>query len=832
MYKNLIASLRLTFFYFLFFTAPLTIASAEQVSTELSQETIGAQDTTAPNAAELQVVRKTINSISIRGNNLVTQEALLARIPFHVGEPFNPAKTGEAIRNLYGLHYFNTITIDVEDISDTEIALIITVEEKKKIESVLYEGNKSLSIDEIDKKIKLSQIPAMDEEELEQFADQIKRLYAEKNYHAVTIQTELRPSINGTYTAIFRITEGPQAVVKRIFFKGNKCVSGRVLRGIIFTREDWLFGFLSKAGSYQPDMLDADKYIIESYYQSNGFLAARVVDIQVDVDPKTQCISITYTVEEGDIYTIASVSAPGNELISEDKLLNAIPLKPCQLYSREFIRQSMEVLRTVWGQCGYIYSDIEPVIVPNFEKKTVDVTFNVELGNKVFLNRITILGNEKTRDYVIRRMLTLCEGQMLTTPAMDLSKARVESLGYFEPQNGVEWKINKISEDQVDLDLMLKEAKTGKIDFMMGYGGMDPQSPSTSFQIGGGISDRNLFGTGIYANIIAKWSRQDRNLMVNIFQPWLFDRPIGAGVGLYHRKSVYEDFRNVNDPPVETLTGGDAQLKFNVPYCPEVQASATLGVENIHFQNDLRAQQLRRDEARVDLIQSFINRRFISGTNIWLGSIFGQDLRNNPVFPNRGYNWSFTTRLGVPVPGSPIGYFKADFDATWLTPLIGEYDLIFLLHGHAGFVKAIGDKLIPYRDLYNMGGPGTVRGFEFGQIGPQVDGSSVGATKAFWINAELIFSITQDQSIRGVLFYDGGAGWDTPLSREQQLLLANPVNANALTNNRFRYRHAVGFGIRLLRPAPVRIDWGFKLDRNKRAGEKFYEVHFAMQQEF
>ena len=131
-----------------------------------------------------------------------------------------------------------------------------------------------------------------------------------------------------------------------------------------------------------------------------------------------------------------------------------------------------------------------------------------------------------------------------------------------------------------------------------------------------------------------------------------------------------------------------------------------------------------------------------------------------------------------------------------------------------------------------MGGPGTVRGFDFGQIGPQIEGSSIGAKKAFWINAELIFSITKDQSVRALVFYDGGAGWDIPITREQLLLLNDPTNANALTNNRFKYRHSVGFGIRLTSPAPIRIDWGFKLDRNKKLREKFYEVHFSMSQDF
>ncbi len=779
-----------------------------------------------------ELPRKKIHEIHVSGNKQLTREAILARIPFREGDQFIPAKTGDLIRNLYALNYFNNVIVEIEDITDATLDLYITVEEKKKIEAIVYEGNANLTADEIEKKLKLTEIPAMDDEEVALYADHIRKLYAEKNYHAVTITASLVPTENNTYKAVFTITEGNKAVVKRVCFKGNKCISTRTLRNSIFTREDWLFGFVNKAGSYQPEMLDFDKFVIENLYQSSGFLAARVVDVQVDIEPVSQCITVTYVIEEGDLYTISSVSAPGNELLTEEQLLACIPLKPCTLYSKELIRQTMEVLRNIWGRYGYIYADIEPVIIPNFEDKTVEVTLNSDLGSKIFLNRITIQGNCKTRDYVIRRMLTLCEGQLLSTPSMEASKNRVEGLGFFDPQNGVEWKITKVAENLVDLDLMLKEIKTGRIDGQIGYGGADPQSPNTSFRVGVGISDRNLFGTGILANLSASWSRQDHGFTLNFFQPWLFGRPIGGGAGVYHKKSIYEDFKNISDAPKETLTGGDAQLRFLLPYCPDTSASVTGGIENIHFQKGLFAERAGRLPKQNELLQAFIDKRFISGTNGWLSAIIGQDMRNHPMFPNRGYNWSFATKFGIPAPGSCFGYVKADFDSTWLTPLIGEYDLIFLLHGHAGIVKRLSDKQIPYRELFNMGGPGTVRGFEFGQIGPQIFRSSVGATKAFWVNAELIFSITKDQSMRGVLFYDGGAGWDTPLTAREIDLLSDPVNAEALTNNRFRYRHAIGFGIRLTNPAPIRIDWGFKLDRNKRLGEKFYEIHFNMSQEF
>jgi len=786
---------------------------------------------TALNNSEYTAL-KTIRTITIQGNNLITQEALRARIPFHEGDLFYPSKTGDLIRNLYELHYFNTITVQTEDLSSTELGVIITVQEKKKVESIIVEGNTAVSADDIEKALKLSEVPALDEEELGRYANQIRGLYAEKNYHTTTITTELRPTERGTYIGVFVVCEGPKALVKRVTFEGNTCIKSHVLRSMIFTREDWLFGFLSKAGTYKPEMLDVDKYILENYYQSRGFLTARVVDIEVDTNPVTQDISVCYHIDEGAVFTVNRISAPGNDILTEEQLLSVLPIEVGQLYSKEFIRESIDRLRSIWGRYGYIYADIEPIIIPNFETQTVDITFNSELGNTYFLNRITICGNKKTREYVIRRNLTLVEGELVSLPGMEASKARIAGLGFFDPKDGVEWKITKVSDNTVDLDLMLKEIKTGNLSGQIGYGGADPQSPTTSVRVSTSISDRNLFGTGIRWNLSGSLSQQDRVITLNIFKPWLFGRPIGGGAEIYHRSSFYEDFNNVSTAPKEELTGGNGSLLFFIPGWPDLSTSLVGGVERIRFQQGLRAEVDGRTASQNQLMQTFIDRRFASGTSGFVSATLAQDVRNHPVFPNRGYNWSLATRFGIPALESTFGYVKTDFDVTWLTPLIGEYDLIFLLHGHAGITESLRNRLIPYRDLYNIGGPGSVRGFEFGEIGPQLFNSSIGAKKAFWVNAELICSITQDQSIRALLFYDGGAGWDTPLTDTQIALLDDPLNAGALTNNRFRYRHSVGFGIRLLKPAPMRIDWGFKLDRDKRRGERPYEVHFSMSQDF
>lgn len=778
---------------------------------------------------EENIKLKKIKNIKIIGKNfedktLVSQGALNSKIPFKVGQLYDPLKSGQLIRSLYSLNYFNDIELKTEDVSDEEINLYIILNQKKKIEKIVYNGNDSLKKDEIDKKYKFSDIQAIDQDEANLLVLKLKKLYAEKNYHNTDITVRLEDTTSGNVDLIFDIKEGTRAAVKRVNFVGNKCFSGKRLRSMIFTREDWFLSFVDKSGTYQPEALEYDKHVLENFYQSNGFLAARVTNIDVNIDKESQCIDITFYIEEGDTYTINTISAPENELQTEEQILKTIKIKPGQLYSKDEIRKNLEILRNVYGRFGYIDADIEPAIKPNVDEKTVDLTFYTDLGSKVFLNRINIIGNKKTRDNVIRRNIILNEGELLTTQGMDISKKRVESLGYFDPQNGVNWKINKISKDTADLDLLLNEIKTGKFYAQLGYGGADIKSPSTSLKLSAGVSDRNLLGRGLRYNLNLTWSKEDRGAFFSIMQPSLFDRPIGIGLNAYHRRSLYDDMKNVRNIPVETVTGGDTVLNFAPQFLPDVITFFNLGLERIAYKNPVEVAPEGKSPEQVTQFQAILNRRFQPGTLTWVGFNTGQDLRNHPVFPSRGYNWNFISKIGLPTFDKNFGYYKFDLDTTFLTPLIGDYDLIFLLHAHFGIAKPFANKSVPYRELYHIGGPATVRGFNFGQIGPQIFGDSVGAQKAFWVNAELIFSVTKDQSIRGILFYDGGAGWDTP-------------NANALgdvrvVNNDFRFRHAIGFGIRLTQPTPLRVDWGFKLDRNKRLGESISEVHFSMSQDF
>lgn len=792
---------------------------------QASQSEINSSKETENKSNTTEINQKIINKIIIEGSTL-NESAVRAKIPYREKEIFDTLKTKKLIDNLMSMGYFNNVEVQIEDASPNSVNLYIVLSQKKKVEDISYKGNDHISTSDIEKKLKLSQVPAMDEDDLKHYANQIKNLYSEKNFHSAVIETKLEPTERDTVKAIFNITEGKPSVVKRVNFIGNKAFASKKLRNLLFTREDWILGFMDKAGSFQPEALEYDKMQIENFYQSNGYLAARVKNIQVDRDPEVpEIVNVTYEIEEGDLYTVNSISVPGNELIKEDALIASIPIRSGQLYSRELIRKSIESLRLIWGQFGYIYADIDPMIQPNYEKKTVDITLHSELGSKVFLNRLIIVGNKKTKDYVIRRVISLNEGDILTTQGMEQSKAAVESLGFFDPRAGVNWRINKVDENTADLELILQEAKTGKIYGQVGFGGADrdPKSPASSLKVSAGVGDRNLLGTGIYYNLAVTYAKEDRGLLFSLGNSWLFDRPITGAIEAYHRRTTYEEFKNLENVPVEIITGGSLISGFSPYGYINTRILFNSGIERIRYPNNVRVLSGGKSEPERLAMQDRLSRQFQPGTFSWVGGSIGQDYRNSPVHANRGYQWSVNTKAGLPV-HSNFGFVKFEGDGTWITPIIGEYDLIFILHGHAGFIKAAPGKVIPYRELFHLGGPATVRGFNFGQIGPNLFGDSLGGTKAFWVNAELIFNVTKDFSIKGVLFYDGGASWDTPD--------VNPLFANHLKNNRFRYRHAIGFGVRLTNPAPMKIDWGFKLDRNKKRGESLSEVHFTMAQEF
>ena len=795
--------------------------------------------------------RRRIRAIHVVGNKTVPTDALLNYVPYHVGETINIQPNGpiersaQLIRNLYThLKRFRNITLLADLIEPDDIDLYIVVQEKTPLKDIIFSGNKSLSESEMRKKINLD-LPAVDAEELKAIAEQMKKLYYEKGFQNVTITTSLNREDDGHSVAEFKFDEGQKSRIRRIRFKGNKAFSEKALKNILmFSKEEWILSFLDKTGSYYPDRIDGDKHFIEQFYQNNGYLHAKVLDIIIDVEPNSNILALTFVIEEGNRYTIKDVEAPGNDLVSEAFLLTNIPVRAGQFYSRERIGNTIKQMETLWGNLGYIFASIEPSVTVDEDAKTVNIAFLSDIGKKITLNRITIKGNKKTRDKVIRRRIPLSEGSTLTQGVMDSSRDSIASLGYFDQKDGVNWKVRRLNDEEADLDLIVKEAKTGHANIQLQFGGADKkiESPLSAVSLKGSISDTNLFGTGTAVNLEGSWAKDEQTITFHLAQPWLFDKPISGALDIYHKRPSYDQLRHVMGAIHSKITGGAFTLGFITnprwAFFNNSQVLFSLGLDSIKYNNAPRVMSFSKSdlpkgvtvtEANQQYAQ-ILQQEFTPGGFVWLANHLEQDKRNHPIHTSRGHKWKITTKIATPSLDfessgvdndnkvRKLGFAKLYFDYTWFTPLIGERDLVFKLHLFFGLATPYRDRVIPFGELFHVGGDTTVRGFSYGEIGPKFLGDTIGGKKAFYMNTELIFPITQDLTLKGVVFYDGGAGWDNPY--------VNNVSPGLVTGNSFDYRHSVGFGIRMLQPVPVRVDWGFKLD--PRTGEKESQVHFGM----
>lgn len=807
----------------LFEQVPESFLSSDQ---EESTESIQESDAPTPQQND-----RIIRTITIEGNKRTSTQAIRDRLLYKEGDVFDPLASGKTIRNLYNnMQRFKNITIEAEIVGFNEIDLFIVVEEKPVLRDVEFKGNTNVTEKEIAKKIDFKEIPAVDEAELKKYAKTIRRIYVDKGYFLATVDAHLE--VDGDYaTAVFECKEGKKSFIRHIEFVGNNKISGKTLRNAIFSKEDWILGFLDGSGTYHPDRLEADKHYIEQFYQNNGYLNAKVTKISTSLDPKTSKVTITFDIEEGAQYTISEVRVSGSNVIPDEYLQERLPIKAGEIYSRERMVDSMKALEYLWSDLGYMYSHIEPSLQPDDETKTISIAFNTELGKPVYLNKITIRGNKKTRDKVIRRQIRLEEGGLITNQAMEVSKNRVQALGYFDQKEGVNWKTTRISEDLADLDLIIQETKTGNAHVKLGFGGVDDiKSVAQGVSLEGNISDSNIFGTGVQFNLVARLARGEQDLLFNLTQPWLFDKPIYGAIDASHKRISYEQLhftQTVN----EWRSNGSGTIGFatgfpRFPFFNDTFVRITGGVDKVRYEHPAVASPNLPMQAREEY-QQVLNKLFNPGSFGWITVQLGQDKKNHPMHPSRGYTWLMKTQFAIPGFNADIGFTKFDLDANWFTPIIGDYDLIFRLHGYMGFVIPFSNRLIPYRDLFHIGGAASVRGFLYGQVGPQFTvpqnntnnvGDSIGGKKAIFFNAELIFPITPDMTMKALLFYDGGTGWDNPYT--------NNISPEYLRNNSFNYRHSVGFGIRVLQPMPIRVDWGYKIDPRK--GETGHEVHFSM----
>ncbi|MBD3273049.1 outer membrane protein assembly factor BamA [Candidatus Dependentiae bacterium] len=778
-----------------------------------------------------------INKIKIIGNKLVKKYAIMNRLPYRAGEKFDSTKTAAAINNIYSLGYFRQVRILKKDLKHNRVNLYVEVEEKKLLAKLEFEGNKNLSSSKIKEELNLDKLITIDEENLHQIAIAIKKLYAKESYHNVNIETKIITDKKSPdkATAKFIINQGPKSAVVRVFFKGNKNIPDRKLRKMVQTREEWLLSFMDESGIYQKDVLEMDKHRIEYLYKDDGYIKASVSKADVKFFDDNKKINVIFYINEGEQYKVDKVEAIGDDVVLSKELKEYVVVKEGKPYSQSKVIETINNLKEVWGRKGYINADVYPQTKVDDETKTIDITFHTEKGNRLYVNRIEITGNKVTRDKVVRRQIDFEEGDLITTRKLNRSKANVEYLSFFE-RGGVNWKIQRLDDKKANLIMNVKEAKTGNLQAGLTYGS-DRYNSSPSLKGRVSVEKKNLFGLGFDSGLMIQANRHHlKQLEAHFFDPAIFDSDASVFATIYRRWEEYDQWANVTVVPKETVTGGMARLGFYLPQLDRrLQFLTEVGVEHIK-NNKPRATGPNRA-----IFEPIVRQKFQQGTLAWLSLDLIKDTRNHQVYPNKGYKFIWHTKLAPPAVNEEYSFIKSELEGSWYTPLIGEDNLVLCIHAKTGAIASTGGtyytqeldengvetgtvekkKIIPYKELYHMGGQNTVRGFTWGGIGPAwINNDPLGGKYMVQFNAELIFPLIPDYSMKAHFFYDAGAGWDTP---KEEI-----PNTSYLKRDQFNLRHSVGFGLNLTQPMPAKIDWGYKLDRDKKAGESPHEFHLSM----
>ena len=782
-----------------------------------------------------------IKSVTVKGNKYIGTDVIRSKIPFQVGQQLDINKSSIAINNLYALGAFKQIEIRARE-EGTLVHLTIHVEEKELLEGTEFKGNKEIGHKKITESLDLTKLSYIDEESARNIAKAIQQMYIAEGFHRAQVTPALLPNPEqpDKVKALFTVDEGEKASILRVEFKGNKKIPARRLRKQIFTRERWLLGVGDQSGTYDERRLEHDKYLLEGYYFENGFFNTKIYKTDVDFSPDRKDITVTFHIDEGEQYIVRSITPPGDDIVSSEEAAAVISVKESHPFVRHEIVESMERMTALWKEKGYIYAEISESLHPDEEKKEVDLAFMINPGKKLYANRITISGNKTTRDSLIRRRLDILEGDLITNGKLETSKRAVEFLSFYEP-GGVNWIVHRISDDLADLELNVKEAKTGNFNAQLTYGASGENDQKQELQGSILLEKGNLLGHGIDAGMALKTGFDKarpglRRFEIRLVDPHIFDKDVSCGFYLYRRWDEYDRWKMLSVVPSMHTMGTNVRFGFGLPEIDKrLSLMLDLGVETIHNNNPKVPANLNPALQRTDpLYQLVVDRTFQQGSLLWVGLDLVKDMRNHQVYPSKGYKISVGTKMAPNQVNQTFSFFRLEAAGSMYNAILNDDDLVIGNHLKVCTVQELtNSKTIPYKELFHMGGPNTVRGHVWSGIGPawRTTNEPLGGRNAIQCNNELTFPLARQLGMRGHFFYDLGAAWDTPDKPFKDFNATLPADQrvnfdDVVIRNKFNLRHTVGLGLNLTSPIPAKIDWGFKLDRQP--GESAHEFHLTM----
>lgn len=733
-----------------------------------------------------------VRDIRVQGLQRTEAGSVFGYLPVRVGDELSADRASEAIKALYATGFFK----DVRLARDRDV-LVVSVEERPAIASVDVSGSREFDAEALKKAMRqagLAEARIFDRATLEKAEQEIRRQYLSRGKYSVKVTSSVSPLERNRVAVALAIDEGNNARIAQIRILGNKVFSeARLLDQLRLTTPNWL-SWYTKTDQYSREKLAGDLETLRSFYLNRGYLEFGIESTQVSIDPSREKVFITLAIKEGERFKVRDIRFGGNPLGREAQFRKALKLRSGDIFSGELLSESVKQITDELGAIGYAFADVTPVPAIDREKREVDFTLNVQPGSRAYVRRITIAGNQRTRDEVIRRELRQFEGAWFDSDRIALSRDRVERLGYFQDVQISNVPVPGVP-DQVDLLVQVTERATGNFTFGIGYSSTD------KMLIQAQINEPNFLGTGNTLAIEANTGQTQRTASISYVDPYFTQDGVSLSADLYSRLFNASN-SGLGDYKIRSSGGG---LRLGIPYTELDRLSLGL----IFEQNQIKPGTTGLPQRYIDYVE-----RFGRTSDAWL-AVFGwsRDSRDSALSPTRGRLQRLN--LEVTFPGQDLAYTRTTYQHQWFLPVTKDYTLA--LSADLGYGRGFDGRPYPIFKNFYAGGINSVRGFGPNSLGPRDvrDDRPLGGTASFSASAELLFPLPgtgNDKTVRAFFFADAGNVFERHIDMSE-------------------LRYSVGAGINWLSPiGPLKLSLGYPVRR--KPGDDTQRVQFQIGSSF
>jgi outer membrane protein insertion porin family len=728
-----------------------------------------------------------LKDIRVEGLQRTDAGTVFASLPFRIGDTYNDEKGAAALRALFATGLFKDVRIDI----DAGVVIVI-VEERAVIASIEFAGLKEFDKDQLIKSLKefgIGEGLPFDKALADRAEQELKRQYLTRSLYGAEVVTTVTPQERNRVNVTFTVTEGAAARISEIRIVGNSAFSEGTLKGLFDLNDGGWLNWYSKADRYSRAKLNADLESLRAYYLNRGYLEFNVESTQVAISPDKQDISITINVKEGQPYTVTAVRLEGEYLGKEEDFKTLVTIRPGEPYRAESVAETTRAFVERFGTFGYAFARVEPR--PDIDRATgqVAVTLAADPQRRVYVRRINVAGNSRTRDEVVRREFRQFESSWYDGRKIKLSRDRVDRLGYFSEVN-VDSNEVPGTLDQVDLTVTIKEKPTGNLLLGAGFSSADKLSVTAS------IKQENVFGSGNYLGLELNTSRSSRTLVLSTVDPYFTVDGISRAFDMYYRTTKP---LNSQGESYELVTPG-ASVRFGVPFSEFDTVFFGIGYERTEIRGD------------TGVPNTFFNYREEFGaisSSVPLTIGWTRDGRDSALVPNSGRYQRLNVDWGI---AGDTRYLRANAQLQQYIPLSKRFTLG--LNAELGWGKGLAGKRYPIFKNFYGGGLGTVRGFDQGSLGPvDVIGAYIGGNRRLNLNSELYVPVPgagNDRTLRLFGYVDAGNVWG-----ENQKVTLDSLRASA------------GVGLSWVSPVgPLKLSYGTPI--RKQPGDRIQRLQFQI----